>query len=140
MRPAFEGEARVEFDHQARAGTIVAKGKDRSGGSRADARVEFVVRASGGGSTVDLVSTINMMGQLAQFGRTNLLADVSAQLTSEFADCLAAKVTAPTQEEADSVEAAELRPIAQLIALLRLRLRRGMRRLGEWLIAKSADD
>jgi carbon monoxide dehydrogenase subunit G len=140
MRPAFEGEAHIEFDETSRTGTINAKGKDRKGGSRANARVEFVVRETSAGSTVDLVSVVDMMGQLAQFGRTNILADVSAQLTSEFAECLAAKVTAPTREQADSVHAKELRLFSQVLALARLRIRRAMRRLGKWLVAKSGDE
>lgn len=139
MKPSFKGEARVERDLATLSGTIVAKGKDSKGGSRADAQVRFSIHATSTGSRVELVSSVNMMGQLGQFGRTNLLNDISAHLTAQFAECLAAKLTAPTQVVADAVQADELRPVATLLAMVWLRLRRVMRRLGEWLIRHSGD-
>ena len=139
MKPAFEGEARIERDPSTLSGVIVAKGKDKKGGSRADAKVSFSIHASSAGSRVELVSSVNMMGQLGQFGRTNLLKDISAHLTAQFAECLAAKLTAPTQVVADAVQADELRPLEALVAMVGLRIRRVMRRLGEWLIRHSGD-
>lgn len=139
MKPAFEGQARIERDDATRSGIITAKGKDRKGGSRADATVTFSVHSVDAGSRVDLVSSLKMMGQLAQFGRTNLMQDVTAQLTAEFANCLTAKINAPTPEAAESVKAAEIQPFAALLALLQLRLRRAMKRVGEWLVARSGD-
>lgn len=140
MKPKFEGEARVEFEEATRTGHIDAKGKDKGGGSLADARVDFVIKPTASGSTVELISMVNLKGQLAQFGRTNLLADVSEQLTAQFAACLAAKVAAPTQVDADAVVATELKPLAQVAALVSTRFRRLVRRIGNWLITKVGDD
>jgi len=140
MKPAFEGEARVERDPATLSGVIVAKGKDKKGGSRADARVSFSIHEVSTGSRVELVSSVNMMGQLGQFGRTNLLTDISAHLTAQFAECLAEKMAAPTQVVADSVQAEELRPVVALVAIVRLRVQRLMRHLGEWLLKHSGDD
>lgn len=137
MKPSFEGEAQIVRDPQNLSGTILAKGKDKKGGSRADARVTFSIHATPSGSRVELVSAVNVMGQLGQFGRTNLLNDISAHLTAQFAQCLGAKMAAPTQVAADSVGANELRPAAALVGLFRLRMRRLMRRVGEWLLRHS---
>lgn len=131
MRPSFEGEARVERDESTMSGIVAAKGMDRKGGSRAEATVRYSIRAIPGGTRVELVSTIAMLGRLAQFGRTNLLRDISAQMTSDFAGCLSAKLAARTPQEAEAVRAHELRPVATAVALLRLRLRRAVRRRDE---------
>jgi uncharacterized protein len=112
MQPAFEGEATIERDEGSRQGVIRAKGVDKRGGSRAEAVVTYKLADHGAGTLVDIVADVKLAGQLAQFGRSGILRDVSARLTSEFTRCLEAKLAAATPEQAAEVLAGEVRPIS----------------------------
>jgi uncharacterized protein len=129
MRPAFEGEATIDRDEQARLGTIQAKGVDKRGGSRAEALVTYKVADHGQGALVDIVAELTLKGQLAQFGRAGILRDVSEHLTGEFARCLEAKLEAATSAEAAEVVAADVRPIMLFLRTLWARLIRVVRRV-----------
>jgi carbon monoxide dehydrogenase subunit G len=90
---AFEGEATIlETDAAARRARIEAKGIDRKGGSRASAAVVYDLTAMADGTRVTLAGDIKLTGALAQIGRTGIIQDVAAQLTSQFADALRAKL------------------------------------------------
>jgi carbon monoxide dehydrogenase subunit G len=122
MQPFFEGEAKVVHDDANRSGSILARGVDRKGGSRAEAQVTYTLAATERGTAVDLRADITLLGQLAQFGRTGLLRDVTAQMTAEFAACLTRKLEAATPEEAAQVTAPEVRPVVLLRRTVWLRL------------------
>lgn len=106
----FEGQAVIEnLDANARTGTISAKGADRQGGSRASAQVNYSLSGDGAVTKVDIVADITLQGAMAQFGRTGLINEVSAQLTQEFADCIEGKLGAATPEAAAAVTAGEVK-------------------------------
>lgn len=106
----FEGQAVIEnLDEDGLTGTISAKGADRQGGSRASAKVNYSLTGSGTGTKVDIVADITLQGAMAQFGRTGLINEVSAQLTQEFANCIEGKLGAATPEAAAAVTAGEVK-------------------------------
>jgi hypothetical protein len=106
----FEGRANIEnLSEAGHTGTISAKGADRQGGSRASAKVNYSLTTAGTGTKVDIVADITLQGAMAQFGRTGLINEVSAQLTQEFADCIEGKLGAATPEAAAAVTAGEVK-------------------------------
>jgi carbon monoxide dehydrogenase subunit G len=137
MQPFFEGEAKVAHDEATRSGSISARGVDRKGGSRAEAQVTFALAPTATGTAVDIRADVTLSGQLAQFGRTGLLRDVTAQMTAEFADCLTRKLRAATPEEAAEVSAPEVRAVALLARTVWLRLVAAARRLIRWIGAAT---
>jgi carbon monoxide dehydrogenase subunit G len=96
----------VEKDEAAHRLVIDAKGKDKRGNGTAGAMVTAVMTEAGAGSTEVLVTTdLSITGKAAQFGRGNVIKDVSDKLLGQFVACLeqqlgAAAVTdAPLGEE-----------------------------------------
>ena len=130
MQPYFEGEAKVAHDLATHSGSITARGVDKKGGSRAEAHVTYALTGTEDGTAIDIRGDVNLAGQLAQFGRTGLLRDVTSQMTAEFAACLTRKLEAATPEEAAEVAAAEVRPVALLVRTVWLRLVALVRALG----------
>jgi carbon monoxide dehydrogenase subunit G len=106
----FQGTATIEsLDEAAKTGTISAKGADRQGGSRASAKVQYVLAENGGSTSVEITADIVLQGSMAQFGRTGLIQEVSSQLTKEFAGCIEGKLGAATPEAAAEVKAGEVK-------------------------------
>jgi carbon monoxide dehydrogenase subunit G len=100
---AFEGEATIlDVNDSAHHARIEAKGIDRKGGSRASAAVVYDLAAIPGGTRVTLAGDIKLTGALAQIGRTGIIQDVAAQLTSQFAEALRAKLAATASASPDS--------------------------------------
>lgn len=91
---AFEGEGRiVEADAAARRGKAVGKGVDRKGGSRAAAEVSYQLTETAPAETrVEITSSFNLTGALAQMGRTGIFQDVANELTAQFANALRAQL------------------------------------------------
>lgn len=127
INATFQGDAHItERDSGAHRGSISAKGVDRQGGSRATADVSYWLAAVDDGTAVSIEATISLQGSMAQFGRTGLLEEVSGRLTKEFAECLSGKLTAPTEEEAATVRARDVRGLSLLIQSLWGWLRRAL--------------
>ena len=89
----FAGSASVERDEATKKGLIKAVGVDKRGGSRVDATVTYELQPAEVGTQVDIVADVNLAGQLAQFGRTGIIQDISSKLTAEFASCLQQRLT-----------------------------------------------
>jgi len=100
IRPKFDVRATIERDDTTREGTIDVDAVDRRGGSRARARIVYKLAANGGGeaTAVELVQQVTLSGPLAQFGRTGVIEDINAQMTRQFAECLAAKLAGPASD------------------------------------------
>ena len=109
MRSKFEGEAVVTRDDAAKAGHIDGKGVDRSGGSRGQVKVDYVVTSTDGGSSVTVDADISLSGAIAQFGRSGLVEEITKRLISEFVECLEAKMSAETVEHAAAIEAGDVK-------------------------------
>jgi len=108
MSARFEGEATVTRDDGTRTGHIEGKGVDRSGGSRGQVKVDYTVVGSNGAATVTVDADIALSGAIAQFGRSGLVEEITKRLIGEFVDCLEAKLSAETVEEAEAIEAGEV--------------------------------
>lgn len=109
MTATFEGEARVTSDPQARTGHIDGKGADRRGGSRGQVKVDYRLEDLSDGTKVIVDADVTLSGAAAQFGRTGLIKEMSTRLVGEFVECLEAKLSAATAEEAEAVTATEVR-------------------------------
>jgi uncharacterized protein len=95
IRPKFDVRATIERDAAAREGRIQVHAVDKRGGSQARGLITYKVTQEGEGTAVDLVQQVTLSGPLAQFGRTGVIEDINAQMTRQFAECLAAKLSAP---------------------------------------------
>jgi carbon monoxide dehydrogenase subunit G len=97
IRPKFDVQATIERDDATREGRIHVEAVDKRGGSRARAQIVYKVAQEGDGdvTAVELVQQVTLSGPLAQFGRTGVVEDINAQMTRQFAECLASKLAAP---------------------------------------------
>ena len=108
----FEGEATVTPDHAAKAGAIDGKGVDRRGGSRGQVKVAYQLAEAEAGTRVSIDANVMLSGEAAQFGRTGLINEMSNRLIGEFVDCVEAKLSAETVEQAREVEAGDVQGIS----------------------------
>jgi carbon monoxide dehydrogenase subunit G len=116
MTAKFEGEANVSRDDATKKGHIDGKGVDRSGGSRGQVKVDYLVAAGDGGSTVTVDADISLSGAIAQFGRSGLVEEITKRLIDEFVECLEAKMSAETVEEAATIEAGEVKGLSLFLS------------------------
>jgi hypothetical protein len=120
---------RNEADEEAQRVTLSARAREVRGRGGASATIESTLQeAPGGGTQVSITTDLSLQGAVAQYGR-GVVADVAAQLTTQFADCLAKKLAdpdggAPTAAEVGS----EVKPAGGLRLVLPA-LWRSLRRL-----------
>ena len=84
---------RAEADEGARRVVLDAKARELKGRGGAHARIESSLAEVDGQTDVTIVTDLNLQGAVAQYGR-GIVADVSTQLTRQFAACLASKLEA----------------------------------------------
>jgi carbon monoxide dehydrogenase subunit G len=90
----YQGKGRfVERDEAAHRVVIEASGKDSRSAGTAKATVTAALAGGGDTTRVDVVTDLTVTGKPAQFGR-GMIADVSAKLIGQFADCLADELRA----------------------------------------------
>ena len=118
LSATFEGEATVRADHDAMRGEIDGKGVDRRGGSRGQVDVTYVLSPSETGTKVDIDAEVHLSGAAAQFGRTGLINEMSNRLIGEFVGCVEGKLAATTVEEAEQVQAGEVKGISLFFSSL----------------------
>jgi len=118
MTAKFEGKVTVLTDAASRSATMEGKGVDKKGGSRGQVKVEYAVKPDDAGSRVSVDANIQLSGPAAQFGRTGLINELSRRLIEDFVSCLEAKLEAGTEEEAEAIEAAEVKGVSLLFASL----------------------
>jgi carbon monoxide dehydrogenase subunit G len=96
----YKGTAHfAEVDAAAHRAVIEASGKEARGSGTAKATVTTELKEADDGTTeVSLVTDLGITGRPAQFGRS-VLADVSAKLTAQFADKLAAELRGDSQQQ-----------------------------------------
>ncbi len=116
MSAKFEGEAKVTRDNVSKAGHIDGKGVDRSGGSRGQVKVDYVIAAAEGGSMVTVDVDLSLSGAIAQFGRSGLVEEITKRLIDEFVECLEAKMSAENAEEAATIEAGEVKGVSLFLS------------------------
>jgi carbon-monoxide dehydrogenase small subunit len=82
----FVGRARVLRDDSRHCALILGAGSDQLGDSRAAGEVEYALEANRSDEThVTLIVRALLSGALAQFGRTGIVEDLTAQITETFA-------------------------------------------------------
>ena len=86
----FAGEASVtQVDEAVRTARVVAKGADAKGRGSASANVDFALVPEGDGTRVNVVTDLNLVGAVAQYGRAaGLLKEIANQIVKQFADNL----------------------------------------------------
>jgi carbon monoxide dehydrogenase subunit G len=92
----YRGKMRFErLDEAAGEADIAGSGQETRGKGGADMRMKSRVVARGPGETeVSVVSDVNVMGVLAQFGR-GMIQDVSDQLFQKFSDAMRRELETP---------------------------------------------
>jgi len=99
----FNGKLRVEnADEAAHSGTVNASWTEAKGRGAASSVTRFAMRESEAGTRVELDTDVQLAGQIAQYGRgTGMIADISAQLVSKFADNLRARLNETAMEHGE---------------------------------------
>ena len=99
----------VEKDEASHRMVIDARGKDKRGNGTAGAMVTMTMSEAEGGATEIAVATdLQITGKAAQFGRGNVIKDVSDKLLGQFVDCLGERLAAePGAADADAAEVTE---------------------------------
>ena len=100
---AFAGQVRFEeLDATAHRATIKATGSEAKGRGGAQAHVVCILTQTGPDTRVDIATTLNLSGTIAQYGRaTGMIAGVAQQLIDQFAAGLEADMKAAAQPDAD---------------------------------------
>lgn len=129
MSVTFEGEATVESDAAARTGTVSGKGVDKRGGSMGRVEVNYELTAIDGGTRVAVDADVVLSGTAAQFGRTGLIKEMSRRLIGEFVECVEAKLSAATSQEAAEIRAGEVKGFRLFFASLLAPLGRLLKKL-----------
>jgi carbon monoxide dehydrogenase subunit G len=112
---------REEVDEAARRAKLSAKAREARGRGNASATIESSLTARDGGTRVDIVTDLQLAGPVAQYGR-GLVQDVSAQLVTQFANCLREQLEANPGGEAEAAPAARAQPAQAPVSGLRLGL------------------
>jgi carbon monoxide dehydrogenase subunit G len=86
---------REEADVAARRTLLRADAREAKGRGGARATIESTLEPSGQGSRVSIVTDLSLQGPVAQYGR-GVVPQVAAQITSEFAACLARELGQPS--------------------------------------------
>ena len=110
---------REQMDEVGGRVVLAAKAREAKGRGSAEATIESTLGAVEGGTRVDIVTELALRGAVAQYGR-GVVADVASRLTSQFAECIAAKL--------GDAPVAEQKPIGGIRLVLGVLLRRILRR------------
>jgi len=95
---------RQEADEAGRRVVLSAKAREMRGRGGTQARIESSLSEAEEGTKVTISTDLNLQGTVAQYGR-GIVADVSSQLTNQFAECLASKLTAEPEAASSAAPA-----------------------------------
>lgn len=128
---AFSGKATVDRDEGMRRGTVEGTGLDRGSGSRAKARMTYRVMPTedGTGTEVRIDAEIVLSGALAQFGRSDIIKDISARLTDSFVQNLQLRLASGAGAAQEVPAPKEIDAIGLLLSVLWKRFSRFIGRL-----------
>lgn len=82
---------RERVDEGMRVVNLQAQARELRGRGSAQATIKSCLVASDGGTSVTVVTDLNLQGAIAQYGR-GIVADVASQLTRQFADSVASQL------------------------------------------------
>jgi uncharacterized protein len=105
---AFEGEAQVTPDPASHSGHVEGKGTDKRGGSRSKLVLDYLLAEVESGTRVDVTADVQLVGPIAQFGRTGIITETANVLIRQFVQNVEARLatTAPPVTTAASVATA----------------------------------
>ncbi len=103
---AFEGEAQVTVDAAAHSGHVEGKGTDKRGGSRSKLVLDYRLDDTGAGTKVDVDADVQLVGPIAQFGRTGIVNETANVLIRQFVQNVEAKLNASPAPAAPSAATA----------------------------------
>jgi carbon-monoxide dehydrogenase small subunit len=91
----FTGAAKIERNDETYSGRILGGGQDANAGSRARGEIEYRLSArdSGPATKVELKIRALTTGQLAQFGRSRVVEDLTKRILETFAANVEAKLS-----------------------------------------------
>jgi carbon monoxide dehydrogenase subunit G len=102
----YKGAAHfAERDDDAHRAVLEAEGRETRGQGNASATITAQLTPDGDATNVSVATDLKVTGRVAQFGR-GVLADVSAKLIDQFADCLAHQLLGGEEGEAGAAGAA----------------------------------
>ena len=81
---SFEGEAQVTPDAASHTGHVEGKGIDKRGGSRSKLVMDYRLAPVDGGTRVDVAADVQLVGPIAQFGRTGIITETANVLIRQF--------------------------------------------------------
>jgi uncharacterized protein len=84
---------REASDEAAGVVRLLVKAREKSGRGAATADVESRLEADGAATRVTVVTDLRLQGTVARVGRSEIVEDVSRQMTDSFASCLKAKLS-----------------------------------------------
>ena len=95
----FSGQAEItNLDQENFTATVHAKGNDIKGRGAAEADVVFALYDEAGQTRVDVTTTLNLTGSVAQYGRASGLIDaIAGQIISDFAKNLETEITGDSE-------------------------------------------
>ena len=98
----FAGEAQItDIDDTAHTARVIAKGADAKGRGSASATADFALKAEGEGTLITVVTDLQLVGAVAQYGRAQgLIKEIANQIVEQFAANLRSDILARSQENA----------------------------------------
>jgi uncharacterized protein len=99
----FNGKLRLDnADAATHGGAVNATWTEAKGRGNATTVTRFAMREHEGGTRVELDTDVQLAGQVAQYGRgTGMIAEISGQLISKFADNLRARLNDSAMEHTE---------------------------------------
>jgi len=140
MSTNFFGECTIVNDHETMTGSVSGKGTDKAGGSVGLVEVAYAIVGENGSSHVSIDADITLAGPVAQFGRSSIIQEMSTRLIDEFAQCIEAKLVAETPEEAEQIEAGEVKGVSLFFASLWASIKGWFKSMGDVAAAPPAPE
>jgi len=121
----FSGKAVVERDKENWLGTVEGSGADSGTSSRAKASMRYALTPLQGdtGTEVAVQSDIQLSGALAQFGRSDIINDISQRLADTFAENLQARLASGGEGSMPVPSSDKINAFGILFAVLWARLK-----------------
>ena len=100
----FAGEAQItDIDPVAQTARVIAKGADAKGRGSASATADFSLKPEGEGTLISVVTDVQLVGAVAQYGRAQgLIKDIANQIVSQFAANLREDIVAQSAHAVDA--------------------------------------
>ena len=96
----FAGEAQItDIDTVAHKARVIAKGSDAKGRGSASATADFELVPDGEGTIITVVTDLQLVGTVAQYGRAQgLIKEIANQIVEQFATNLRSDILARSQD------------------------------------------